>query len=147
MPVSTPAPTGIAAAIALLALGLGCFSGCAGHHHGRTGGPLRCEPFIRELPVGGGYVRLLEEGQSVVMRSGLVTLQPGENCGWHSTEDYEELIICLAGAGEVETDSGGRRLIRANHYAYNPPHTRHNVYNTGTEPLRYIYVVAPTRTE
>ena len=32
-------------------------------------------------------------------------------------------------------------------YAYNPPHTRHNVFNTWTEPMRYIYVVAPVRAE
>ena len=29
--------------------------------------------------------------------------------------------------------------------AYIPPETRHNVKNTGTEPLEYVYVVAPTR--
>ena len=85
------------------------------------------------------------------MRSGLVVLQPGESSGWHSTDEYEELIICLSGRGMVEVErNDGRNVdgsdLPAGHYAYNPPRTRHNVTNNGTEVMRYIYVVAPVTT-
>jgi mannose-6-phosphate isomerase-like protein (cupin superfamily) len=77
------------------------------------------------------------------MRSGLMVLAPGKDCGWHSTGNYEELLICLEGAGEIETEGAGRQALAAGCYAYNPPHTRHCVFNTSDKPLRYIYVVAP----
>ena len=135
----------IAAALAL-GLGLVCITGCTQHGE-HMSGDTRYEPFVRALPDTHEYAPLLEKGQSAGMRSGLVTLEPGEDCGWHSTENYEELILCLAGAGEVETEGTGRRPIAAYQYAYNPPRTRHNVFNTGTEPLRYVYVVAPAAPE
>ena len=76
------------------------------------------------------------------MRSGLVTLEPGAECGEHSTESHEELIVCLAGAGEI--DAAGRTTpLAAGHMAYNPPNTLHNVRNSGTTPMRYLFVVAP----
>lgn len=130
------------------------FTGCqAGHIHthgderASQGKPL--QPFVRPLPDVQEYVRLLEYGETVTMHSGLVTLQPGENCGWHSTEGFEELLICLAGEGHIESGDTGRRSLAAGHYAYNPPHTRHNVFNTSAQPMRYIYVVAavPAETE
>lgn len=101
------------------------------------------EPFVRPLPDAQGYTRLLSKDDAVGMRSGHQALPPGQECGWHSTDNYEELIICLAGSGELLSEGGGRRPLTAGTYGYNPPHTRHNVVNTGTEVLRYIYVVAP----
>jgi quercetin dioxygenase-like cupin family protein len=107
---------------------------------------LHREPFVRPLPETNAYARLLEKTDAVSMRSGLMTLAPGKDCGWHSTDEYEELIICLAGAGEVQTEGGGRRPLAAGSYAYNPPQQRHCVFNTGTQAMRYIYVVAPAMT-
>ncbi len=122
-------------------------AGChAGHFH--THGDDRSDlskprkPFVRPLPDVQEYVRLLEDGESVAVRSGLLALQRGEDCGWHSTENHEELVICLAGEGQIESAGMGRRRLAAGQYAYNPPHTRHNVFNTGSQPMRYIYVVA-----
>jgi len=105
----------------------------------------QCAPFVRALPRAEQYTRLLAPPDSVAMRSGLMVLPPGKDCGWHSTQNYEELVICLEGAGEIETEGAGRRPLAAGHYAYNPPRTRHCVFNTGDQPLRYIYVVAPAR--
>ncbi len=101
------------------------------------------EGFVRSVPDTQEPARLLGKTDTVGMRSGFVVLEPGKDCGWHSTENYEEMIICLAGAGEVACGDGPRRPLAAGQYAYNPPQTRHNVFNTGTEIMRYIYVVAP----
>jgi len=88
------------------------------------------------------YFEILHKSNAVRMRSGLVTLKPGENCGAHSTEDYEELLVVLEGVGEVETVGVGRRPIKYGQVAYNPPETEHNVHNTGDEQLKYIYIVS-----
>jgi len=107
---------------------------------GAAGHPYK--PLVKALPETHEYARLLRPPESVTMRSGLVTLKPGENCGEHSTEGFEEMVICLEGAGQIETEGVGRRPLAAGQFAYNPPYTRHNVHNTGDQPMRYIYVVA-----
>ena len=117
--------------------------GCASNSP-KTIPTLQREGFVRSLPDTQEPARLLSKEDTVGMRSGLMILQPGKDCGWHSTENYEEMIICLAGAGEVASEDGLRRPLAAGQYAYNPPQSRHNVFNTGTEVMRYIYVVTPT---
>jgi len=117
---------------------LGCASDGA-----KTTPIVQREGFVRSLPDTQESARLLGKVDTVGMRSGLVVLQPGKDCGWHSTDNYEEMIICLAGAGEVRSEGGPPRALAAGQYAYNPPHSRHNVVNTGSEAMRYIYVVAP----
>jgi len=75
------------------------------------------------------------------LQSGLVILQPQKSCGKHSTENYEELLIVLEGKGKVEITGKRSIPIKANVAVYHPPHTEHNVINTGTELLKYIYIV------
>lgn len=106
---------------------------------------VKPEPFVQQLPQDATpYLSLLKPGISVKLHSGYVCLDPGANVGEHSTENYEELLVVLSGSGEVETEGvSTRRPIAANQVAYNPPHTTHNVFNTGSEPLRYIYIVTP----
>lgn len=101
------------------------------------------QPFSVMLPASDDYLPLLSAGQSVSMRSGCVTLRPGQECGAHSTESYEEMLICLEGAGCLELGAGLSIALAANGVLYVPPHTRHNVRNTGTVRMRYVYVVAP----
>lgn len=79
-----------------------------------------------------------------VLRSGSIFLKPGETVGKHSTENYEELVIVLEGKGELESANAPTLPMQANFAYYCAPHTEHNVRNTGTGPLRYVYVVAKT---
>jgi mannose-6-phosphate isomerase-like protein (cupin superfamily) len=78
------------------------------------------------------------------MRAGRVYLKPRQECGSHSTEAHEEMLTFLEGKGtaligkEKTADEVGQGKI-----CYIPPHTLHNIKNTGTEPLVYIYCVAP----
>ncbi len=125
--------------LAMMAASL--LAGCA-----TTGSPGKPQPtgFVRPLPDTTEYVPLLGREEALRLHSGLVTLEPAKDCGWHSTEQYEEMIICLAGKGELRTQGQVTRPLAAGQYAYNPPHQRHCVFNTGTEPMRYIYVVTPT---
>jgi quercetin dioxygenase-like cupin family protein len=149
--LETVVGTGLSLRLAFLMLvGGGMLTGCAGPASPEAGGPE--EPpesrpkrasFVQDLPETYEYVRLLSPPQSVAMRSGLVTLQTDEDCGWHSTDNYEEMVVCLEGEGEVEAEGSGRSKLGAGQVAYNAPHTRHCVFNTGSKPMRYVYVVAP----
>ena len=75
------------------------------------------------------------------LQSGLVILQSKTSCGKHSTENYEELLIILEGKGKVEIKGQRSFSIKPNVAVYHPPFTKHNVINTGTELLKYIYIV------
>ena len=89
------------------------------------------------------YQSLLKgRDQTCGMRSGRVFLLPGEECGLHSTKEREEMLIFLAGRGEAMVGLGRRLAVAAGQVAYIPPRTEHNITNTGSEPLVYIYCVA-----
>jgi quercetin dioxygenase-like cupin family protein len=92
------------------------------------------------------YVELLGgPPASVSMESGVVALAPGATVGAHDTKSYEELVIPLEGAGELRVEGEPPLPLAPGSAAYTPPHTKHDVANTGTVVLRYIYVAAPTR--
>ncbi len=83
--------------------------------------------------------------ETVTMRSGLVILAPGKDVGKHSTQDNEELVIVLEGRGEMRITGGETIPVSSGQAVYCPPHREHDMVNTGTSPLRYIYVVARAR--
>jgi oxalate decarboxylase/phosphoglucose isomerase-like protein (cupin superfamily) len=81
---------------------------------------------------------------TVGMYSGLVTIKPGETVGHHNTENYEEMLVIYSGEGEmIFTD---RKIFKLKYgiVAYCPPHTEHDVKNTGPVPLKYIYIASKT---
>ena len=103
------------------------------------------EPFVKELIDSVEYQSLMKPPVTHGMRSGRVYLTPGADCGLHSTKANEELLVFLTGSGvaiigqqEYESEVGVGKIT------YIPPQTPHNIKNTGTEPLVYIYCVAPT---
>jgi mannose-6-phosphate isomerase-like protein (cupin superfamily) len=104
------------------------------------------QPFTRPLECAEGYCRLLEGApQTSGMRSGLVRLKPGESIGEHSTGKNEESLVVLCGQGEVRVEGHAAIPFTAPALVYVPTASRHNVVNTGTEPLEYVFVVAPAQ--
>jgi oxalate decarboxylase/phosphoglucose isomerase-like protein (cupin superfamily) len=89
--------------------------------------------------------------QTTGMRSGFVRLKPGQTVGWHTTGKNEEALVVLRGKGKalIEGPRGGQpgMPFAAPALVYIPPATRHNVQNTGSDPLEYEYVVAPAKTQ
>ena len=79
------------------------------------------------------------------MRSGFVRLLPGATVGWHTTGKNEEALVILHGQGEALIEGQAAQAFVAPMLVYIPPATRHNVANTGKEPLEYVYVVAPAK--
>lgn len=76
------------------------------------------------------------------MKSGLVTLAPGKSIGAHNTRDHEEMIIPLEGRGELRIAGRDPIVLKPGLVTYAPPHTEHDVVNTGEGRLRYIFIVA-----
>ena len=83
------------------------------------------------------------EPQTCGMRSGRVYLNPGQACGRHSTKDREELLVFLAGQGELMIGEKDNFQVGRGKVTYIPKQTIHDVKNTGTDPLVYVYCVAP----
>jgi mannose-6-phosphate isomerase-like protein (cupin superfamily) len=79
------------------------------------------------------------------MRSGRVRLAPGRSIGRHDTKANEELLVFLSGTGTVQIGQDIRLAVGVGKAAYIPPHTAHDVVNTGTDPLIYVFCVAPAK--
>jgi mannose-6-phosphate isomerase-like protein (cupin superfamily) len=104
----------------------------------------RHEPTTMRLSCAGSDCSLLKGApQTAGLRSGYVRLKPGEAVGWHTTGQNEETLVILQGKGEAEIEGSAAMPIAEKMIAYIPPATRHNVKNTGTALLEYVYVVAP----
>lgn len=104
----------------------------------------RREPMTFSLECTGGDCVLLKGApQTSGMRGGSVKLKPGESVGWHSTNDNEEALTILRGKGVAKIEGHEDVLLQKKTLAYIPPATRHNVTNTGDEPMEYVWVVAP----
>lgn len=89
------------------------------------------------------YFRLLGgPPETASMRAGLVTLAPGASIGRHDTGTNEEMLVPLAGEGELRITGRPAIRIRPGLVTYAPAHTEHDVLNTGSQPLRYIFIVA-----
>jgi len=100
---------------------------------------------VIELETSAQFQKLLQgRPQTCGMRSGRVYLQPGESCGQHSTNDREEMLIFLSGKGVALIGEEENSFeVGEGKVAYIPPQTIHNIKNTATEPLVYIYCVSP----
>jgi mannose-6-phosphate isomerase-like protein (cupin superfamily) len=83
--------------------------------------------------------------ETVVMKSGLVNLEPQQSVGKHNTGQHEEMLVVLRGEGKMLFGDGTSLPIDTNHVLYCPPETEHDVVNTGTGVLRYVYIVASTK--
>jgi len=105
-------------------------------------------PLSMKLQCPGGDCPLLHGvPQTAGMRSGFVRLKTGETVGWHTTGKNEESLVILRGSGEARIEGQPAQAFTAPAFLYIPPVTRHNVANTGSALLEYVYVVAPANTQ
>jgi quercetin dioxygenase-like cupin family protein len=122
------------------------FTGCANQHRSCDGTPQ--QKFIAlELDQQPQYQPLLKGiPQTCGMRSGRVYLKPGEECGQHSTNTNEEMLIFISGKGTafIGEEKIAHEVVKDN-IIYIPPYLDHNIKNTGSDPLIYVYCVAPVK--
>jgi len=73
---------------------------------------------------------------------GMVTLEPnGGQVPWHN-QDQEEIYFIVEGNGEMCLGDE-RQPISTGQAAFIPPHVFHQLTNTGSTPMRMIYVYGP----
>ena len=111
--------------------------GCAG----RT--PHLAHKHVRFLPDATDMMIVSGPPETMGLLSGYVVLKRGTDMPEHTTGAKEELLVVLSGQGEVLL--GGLHVeIGASEAMYIPPHTPHAVHASGSDDLRYVYVVSPT---
>lgn len=72
----------------------------------------------------------------------LMTLPPGEEIGEEVHEDRDQFFRIEAGEAEIRID-GAATALKADDAAIVPAGARHNVINTGSEPLRLYTLYGP----
>jgi mannose-6-phosphate isomerase-like protein (cupin superfamily) len=72
----------------------------------------------------------------------LMSLQPGEDIGEEVHEDRDQFFRIETGSGEIVID-GAVSPVRSDMAIVVPAGARHNLRNTGTEPLRLYTVYGP----
>ena len=104
---------------------------------------MAIEAFVTELIDNGQYQSLLKPPRSHAMRSGRVYLASGQECGEHTTDINEEILVFLTGRGTASIGDSDQMNVGVGKIVYIPPHTKHNIKNTSDEPLSYVFCVAP----
>lgn len=72
----------------------------------------------------------------------LMALKPGEEIGEEIHEDRDQFFRVEKGEGEISID-GHKTKVRSDMAMIVPAGARHNVTNTGTEPLKVYTLYAP----
>jgi len=87
------------------------------------------------------FLRLLgNSSKTIGLRAGLVTLKPQELIGEHKTENKEEAIIILKGSATIHFGKNKKLKAAQNTFVFIPCETLHNVENSGSKILQYVYV-------
>jgi len=101
---------------------------------------------IKAIPLEPGeksYMLLLNgPPETKSFRSGVVTLEPGKSVGVHNSGVNEEILVPLEGQGELQFSNHASVTIKPGMITYAPAHSEHNVLNTGSSRLRYIFITA-----
>jgi len=103
------------------------------------------KPFIKSLKISGRFKRLAgHSAKTEGLKSGLVSLKPGEAIGCHCTKDKEEALIILEGRARVFY---GKKQGYAgkDSFVFIPRDTMHDVKNIGPGQLRYVYVTSKAK--
>jgi mannose-6-phosphate isomerase-like protein (cupin superfamily) len=86
------------------------------------------------------FRRVLYTGKNLQLV--LMSLKPGEEIGAEVHEDRDQFFRVEKGTGEVLID-GVRTPVKSDDAIIVPAGARHNVVNTGNEPLRVYTVYGP----
>ncbi|WP_410534936.1 cupin domain-containing protein [Streptomyces sp. KL2] len=86
---------------------------------------------------GGALWRLAESGRQ--LDANLVRLPPGASVGEHAENDLDVLLLVVAGGGEMEDGSGGRRTLAPKALVW-LPRTSRRALRAGPDGLVYLTV-------
>ena len=74
--------------------------------------------------------------------AGITVFEPGEASSYHVHEDSEEINLVLQGSGIVVSE-GEEAEFTTGHAMWVPKGVHHQHRNTGTEPLKLLWVYTP----
>ena len=86
------------------------------------------------------FRRVLYTGKNLQLV--LMAIQPGEEIGEEVHDDRDQFFRVEKGKGEVRID-GNRTAVESDDAIIVPAGARHNVVNTGDEPLRLYTIYGP----
>jgi mannose-6-phosphate isomerase-like protein (cupin superfamily) len=86
------------------------------------------------------FRRVLYTGKNLQLV--LMAIQPGGEIGEEVHDDRDQFFRVEEGEGEVLID-GNRSKIESDHAIIVPAGAKHNIVNTGSEPLRLYTLYAP----
>jgi mannose-6-phosphate isomerase-like protein (cupin superfamily) len=86
------------------------------------------------------FRRVLYTGKNIQLV--LMAIQPGEDIGEEIHADRDQFFRVEKGNGEVVID-GNRSKVKSDDAIIVPAGARHNIVNTGQEPLRLYTLYAP----
>ena len=86
------------------------------------------------------FRRVLYTGKSIQLV--LMTLQPGEEIGSEVHDDRDQFFRFEEGSGKVDIDDNSYDVVDGSGIIV-PQGARHNVRNTGNEPLKLYTLYAP----
>lgn len=116
-----------------------------------SGGPVSVHPaqahlapfqanVLQEVRSNDAYRRVLFTGAKTQLA--LMNIVPGGDIGFETHPNVEQLIFIASGRGKAVLD-GAESPVGAGDVIVVTPGTRHDVTNTGSEPLRIYTVYAP----
>ena len=99
-----------------------------------------CENIVERTTANGDFRRVLYTGRHLQLV--LMTLKPGEEIGEEVHDDRDQFFRFEQGKGEVRID-GATSPVEDDFAVIVPAGARHNVINTGDEPLRFYTLYGP----
>ncbi len=132
-------------ALTLLAIGAGCRgSEPSSSTTTTTGAKSEARPFqtnvLDQALKNEAYRRVLFTGARSQLA--LMTIPPGGDIGEESHPRVEQLIFIASGEGKAVVN-GAESPLRAGDVVVATPGTRHDIVNTGSDPLRIYTIYAP----
>jgi mannose-6-phosphate isomerase-like protein (cupin superfamily) len=101
------------------------------------------KPKIVKLEPGERYQRLFNKDTGTCgMKAGHVILKKEEEIGEHSTNAMEEALVILKGKGLLIINKKEELGFEQDSVLYIPPCTLHNVKNTGSGILEYVFITS-----
>jgi mannose-6-phosphate isomerase-like protein (cupin superfamily) len=97
------------------------------------------EPHQRELKV---MLSPSLQGEVEGLAVGMTILPPGESSSFHSHDIECETWIIVSGQGEVRVGEESE-LVEPESVVFLPRNIKHQIINTGQEPLRMFWIYTP----
>jgi mannose-6-phosphate isomerase-like protein (cupin superfamily) len=73
---------------------------------------------------------------------GMAIVDPGQSTDGHAHPTEQEMIFCVSGRGEI-TIGSEKVAMQPDTLVLIPPGTPHQAVNTGSEPLKALWVFVP----